>query len=62
MTVGQIKQRAITCRQGRIKDDPNVHHDVDEIGIRTMKRTQTARLLIEAQRKRAARMDHDVFQ
>jgi hypothetical protein len=30
------KQLRICCVEGRVKNNSNVHHDVDEIGILTM--------------------------
>src|SRR5688572_33206180 len=38
--------------EGRMEDDPHVHHDVDEVRVGAVERPQVAGRFVEAQRQR----------
>src|SRR5687768_1482700 len=62
MLLRNLQQRRIVRFERGVKDDANVHHDIDEVGIRAVKRAQTPGAFVKTKCKRSARMYHDVFQ
>ena len=60
--LGKSEQNDIVGVQTGVENDGDIHHDVDEIGVRAVKRTQTAGIFIESQCECLTRMDHNVLE
>src|SRR5262249_50223576 len=57
VTMRLVDQRSVTSRDPGVKDQSNVHHNVDEVGILAVKRTEATSPLVESHCQRSAGMD-----
>src|SRR5437870_1388235 len=61
MPVGKGQQCAVVCLPSSVKHDADVHHDVDEVGVRAVEGTEATGAFIESECESLTRMDHNVI-